>query len=44
VALFYGTGMVFAVSAALVLVLELVRMIAGRASERDLLTVDSERT
>ena len=44
VAFFYATGMVFAVSAAVLLALELVRVITGRASERDLLTVDSERT
>lgn len=44
VALFYSTGMVFAVSAAVLLLLELVRVITGRASEQDLLTVDSERT
>ena len=44
VALFYSTGMVFAVSAAALLLLELVRVITGRASEQDLLTVDSERT
>ena len=44
VAFFYATGMVFAVSAAVLLVLELARVIAGRASAQDLLTVDSERT
>jgi len=44
VAFFYATGMVFAVSAAVLLALELVRVITGRASEQDLLTVDSERT
>ena len=44
VAFFYAAGMVFAVSAAGLLALELARVITGRASERDLLTVDSERT
>jgi TRAP-type C4-dicarboxylate transport system permease small subunit len=43
VALFYSTGMVFAVSAAVLLVRELARVITGRASEKDLQTVDSER-
>jgi len=44
VAIFYATGMVFAVSAAVLLLLELVRVITGRATEEDLRTVDSERT
>ena len=44
VAIFYATGMVFAVSAAVLLLLELVRVITGRATEQDLRTVDSERT
>lgn len=39
VAFFYAAGMVFAVSAAVLLVRELVRVITGRASEQDLLTV-----
>jgi len=43
VALFYSAGMVFAVSAAALLLLDLVRVVIGRASERDLRTVDSER-
>src|SRR5215831_16901045 len=43
VALFYASGMVFAVSAAVLLVRELVRVVTGRASEEDLVTVrDSE--
>ena len=43
VALFYSSGMVFAVSAALLLARELVRVVTGRASEQDLVTVrDSE--
>ena len=45
VALFYAAGMVFAASAAVLLVLELVRAVTGRASEQDLLTVQgSEET
>src|SRR5499427_5871248 len=44
VATFYATGMVFAVSAAVLLLLQLVRAITGRATEQDLQTVDSERT
>jgi TRAP-type C4-dicarboxylate transport system permease small subunit len=39
VALFYSSGMVFAVSAAVLLVLELVRVVTGRALEQDLVTV-----
>jgi len=39
VAFLYAAGMVFAVSAAVLLARELVRVIAGRAAERDLLTV-----
>ena len=39
VALFYSAGMVFAVSAAALLIRELVRMIFGQATEQDLLTV-----
>ena len=45
VALFYCTGMVFAVSAAILLVRELVRAITGKASAEDLVTVrDSEES
>src|SRR5262245_59134961 len=44
VAIFYATGMVFAASAAVLLLVELVRVVSGRASEKDLQTVDSERT
>ena len=43
VGLFYATGMVFAVSAAVLLLLQLVRVITGRATEQDLHTVGSER-
>jgi TRAP-type transport system small permease protein len=39
VAFFYSAGMVFAVSAAVLLVRELLRAVSGAASERDLLTV-----
>ncbi|HKW39235.1 MAG TPA: TRAP transporter small permease [Burkholderiales bacterium] len=45
VALFYASGMAFAVSAAVLLALELARTLTGRASEKDLLTVqDSEES
>ena len=44
VGLFYATGMVFAASAAVLLLLQLVRAITGRATEQELQTVDSERT
>ena len=39
VALFYASGMVFAVSAAMLLLRELVRAITGKASAEDLVTV-----
>ena len=44
VAFLYATGMVFAASAAVLLLRDLVRVLTGRASERELLSVDSERT
>ena len=43
VALFYAAGMVFAVSAAVLLARELLRAVTGQTSEQDLVTVrDSE--
>jgi TRAP-type C4-dicarboxylate transport system permease small subunit len=43
VAMFYSSGMVFAVSAAVLLLRELARVATGRASEQELVTVrDSE--
>ena len=39
VALFYASGMVFAVSAAVLLARELVRVVTGQALEQDLVTV-----